>query len=515
MELNERPSCYSVYVLVVLVLVFLFNQLDRYILVTTNASMAQELKYGDRVCIPSNATAIQAILDTQGENITPDAYCANTPALCDPQEGHAILCGWKYLGTGIEYQMLAGPVFILFFTFAGVPLGITAEITRMNRTLFLSVILMLWSLMTVLTGLAQAYWHIAICRILLGLFEAGCTPFAVSILSEYFTKDYRGVALGIYNLGIYAGYGFSFLANIIDRTSGWRTVYYIAGSPGIAIALLLYLTVKEPQRNKLFDYVDGTGERKTATWKFLTAMKFFVNPVLMCLCIGGAIRQGGGYTWAYNIKNYFDHYFPSVKTEDFMTWIPTVFGAGGAVVGGMISDRLASKSGITSRLKVLVLSQVVAAPFAVLTLYVDPPFAFIMQIPAFFIGDMWIGVCLAVVIDLTPPQLRTSAVAIYMFIITAIGGNLLLLLPSLSTAMNDMRGALVVLYPTLFGASAVAFLVTIFVFWNIQRKKMKVVQERTPLILNIEEDTTVSNESLHNLVDTSEEKYLSLEAYGY
>ena len=77
------------------------------------------------------------------------------------------VCVWDYDGTGSQYQILAGPVFILVYTISGIPLGFCAGVFhRRNLIVFC---LLLWSTMTLLTGFSTKYWHLVITRFILGI----------------------------------------------------------------------------------------------------------------------------------------------------------------------------------------------------------------------------------------------------------------------------------------------------------------------------------------------------------
>lgn len=77
------------------------------------------------------------------------------------------VCVWDYDGTGSDYQILAGPVFILIYTVSGIPLGFCAGVFhRRNLIVFC---LLLWSAMTLLTGFATKYWHLVVTRFVLGI----------------------------------------------------------------------------------------------------------------------------------------------------------------------------------------------------------------------------------------------------------------------------------------------------------------------------------------------------------
>ncbi|CAH1787144.1 unnamed protein product, partial [Owenia fusiformis] len=502
---NNAPLCsriYPYYVLLILMLVYLTNQLDRYVLVPTNIAMSNDLKYGDRICEATNGTSTKIWLANHAINSTADNYCKNNEHLCDEQtksNWNETLCSWYYLGTGIEYQLLAGPLFIILFSLSGVPLGVIAEVSSANRKNLLTLIIFLWSCMTILSGLAQTYWHVALTRLLIGVFQAGCTPFSASIISDYFSSTQRGFALGFYNWGIYIGYSMSFLMNITTRLVGWRPVYIIAGAPGIVISIVVFFTVKEPERHgmtaasKLEDTaqdkssanVDQSVAMASNASKFKEALRTFTNPVLLFLCLGGAIRNGGGYVWSYNINNFFTYYHPGTRVEMYMSWIPIVFGAIGAIGGGYISDKLLRQRGLSARLLVLICSQILAAPFQVGTLFLDPPWAFISQIPAYIFGEMWIGVCLAVVVDLVPYNLRASAVALYVFIISAIGGNMNIFVSPISEVL-DLRIALLITFPGLYVLGAAFFLLTLII--------MKVCKKRLPNHDDLDEYTPLLQE---------------------
>ena len=97
-----------------------------------------------------------------------------------------------------------------------------------------------------------------------------------------------------------------------------------------------------------------------------------------------------------------------------------------------------------------------SAPFQVATLLSPMPGAFLYQIPAYLIGEMWIGVCIAVVVDLVPADLTTSSIAVYVFIIQIIGGNMNLLVTPISNS-HGLTFALLITLPGFYLASAIIF----------------------------------------------------------
>lgn len=155
------------------------------------------------------------------------------------------------------FGLLTGFGFALLYTVVGIPLAQFAE-TR-HRVWIMSVSITLWSLMTALCGLAApvtigsitigAFWILLVCRVGVGVGEAGCTPPANSIIADYYPPSRRSTALGYYAMGVTLG---GMLANLIGGpvtdAFGWRTAFFIVGLPGILLAIVFKLTVKEPPR---------------------------------------------------------------------------------------------------------------------------------------------------------------------------------------------------------------------------------------------------------------------------
>ncbi|MGH0145604.1 UNVERIFIED_CONTAM: hypothetical protein FKN15_006485 [Acipenser sinensis] len=371
----------------------------------------------------------------------------DTPSILD--SGRYV---WDFIAENFFEKILCIWEFLL-----GIFIGFLADAA--NRKNLLAVSLFFWSLMTFLMGFAQEYWHLVLLRFGQGIGEAGCTPFAASLIADYFPEAARGSAVGFYNWGIYTGYSLSFaVGNYITRANimglGWRWTFFICGIPGFLVSLVVLITVKEPQRTQ------GTGERThnvntpsslSLSQRLSRILQPFLSPSLLLLCLAGSIRNAGGYVWAYNAQIYFNQYFPGEDVGRWLSWIPLVGGSFGVLFGGFISDRVVKKRGLPARVRVLVISQIVAAPFLVGVLWLSPPYAFLLLIPANIIGEMWVGVTLAIVVELVPPVIRTSAVAFYLFIITNIGGNMPLLVPPL-TSLYGLRTALLILFPGMYVA---------------------------------------------------------------
>jgi MFS family permease len=149
--------------------------------------------------------------------------------------------------SGIAF--LTGVSLAIFYVLFGFPLSWLID--RYSRRHIITVSVIVWSAMTTLTGLAQSYWHLLVARIGVGIGEAGGTPGASSLLSDYFPVARRPMALTVFSLGapIGAWIGADFAGSIADA-QGWRAAFLWLGVPGVVFGLLFWLTVREPRRGQ-------------------------------------------------------------------------------------------------------------------------------------------------------------------------------------------------------------------------------------------------------------------------
>jgi len=156
-----------------------------------------------------------------------------------------------------QFGLLTGFGFALLYTIVGIPLARYAD--SGHRVWIMSVCVALWSLMTVLCGLATeitigsitigAFWVLLACRVGVGIGEAGCTPPANSLIADYYAPRDRSQALGVYAMGVTLGGMFAnLIGGWVTDAFDWRTAFFVVGLPGLLIALVFKVTVKEPPR---------------------------------------------------------------------------------------------------------------------------------------------------------------------------------------------------------------------------------------------------------------------------
>jgi MFS family permease len=150
--------------------------------------------------------------------------------------------------SGIAF--LTGVSLALFYVVLGFP--ISWLIDRGNRRNIIAFCLIAWSVMTAFCGLSKNYLQLLLSRIGVGIGEAGGTPGANSIISDYFPQSKRPMALTVFSLGAPIGAWIGAdIAGIVNDHYNWRTVFLVLGIPGVIVGLLIFFTVREPRRGQL------------------------------------------------------------------------------------------------------------------------------------------------------------------------------------------------------------------------------------------------------------------------
>ena len=142
-----------------------------------------------------------------------------------------------------------------------------------------------------------------------------------------------------------------------------------------------------------------------------------------------------------------------------------------------ISDRYVANAPSWRRIIILVASNLLAAPFAFLALLLPAPYGYLGLIPSNIIGDMWVGITLALVLEISPAKLKTTAVSVYFFFI-GIAGFFPYFVTPVKKAFDSYTLSLMILFPGLYVVSSGLFLLTLF---TIQRDKRR-AQEQNQII---------------------------------
>lgn len=170
-----------------------------------------------------------------------------------------------------QFSLLQGLAFSLFYAFMGVPIAALSD--KKSRIKIISIGIAFWSLATAACGLSKNFIQMFLARLSVGAGEAALSPAFYSIVSDLFPKHKLGRALGVYAIGAFVGSGLAFLIGgyvigllkninfitipIIGDIKTWQLTFMIVGLPGLLLALIMILTVREPTRKGLKKGQDG------------------------------------------------------------------------------------------------------------------------------------------------------------------------------------------------------------------------------------------------------------------
>lgn len=313
---------------------------------------------------------------------------------------------------------LAGFAFAAFYAVLGMPIALWAD--RGNRRNLITAALAIWSVMTALSGLAQNFVHLALARVGVGIGEAGCSPPAHSLISDYYPTEQRATALGIYSIGIPLGIMFGlFIGGWINEVFGWRYAFFVVGIPGLLLAVLFRLTVQEPPR--------GLSENRSADEEspaFMETVRFLLaRPAFLHIATGGALAAFVGYgviSWfpSFLIRSH------EMKTTEIGLWLGLIMGipgGAGIFLGGYLADKFGARD---SRwyLWTAAVAAIVALPFGVASyLLANPYWALAVFSVPIMLSNFWQATTFAQTQSLVRLRMRSVASAILLFIINIIG----------------------------------------------------------------------------------------------
>ena len=313
---------------------------------------------------------------------------------------------------------LAGTAFAIFYATLGMPIALLAD--RWNRRNLIAISLAIWSAMTALSGMAANIVQLSLARIGVGIGEAGCSPPAHSMISDYYPPEQRATAMGVFTVGISAGIMIAYLGGgWIAENMGWRPALLIVGLPGLLLALIVRFTVQEPPRG-LSDARPDSDERYgvMAVVRFLYHRKSFMH-----MSVGAALASFN----AYAVLSFFPSFLMrshGMNLQEIGMYLGPIIGISSAIgfVGG---GYLADKVGIINKkysLWIISASAMFAWPF-VFPIYLldDPAWVLILFFIASVSTNVYLATTFAQTQGLVRLRMRAVASAFLLFIINIVG----------------------------------------------------------------------------------------------
>lgn len=318
-----------------------------------------------------------------------------------------------------QIGLMTGLAFALFYTILGIPIARLAD--RANRVSIITAALVVWSGMTALCGMAQNFGQLLAARIGVGVGEAGCSPPAHSLIADYYPPEKRASALSIYALGIPLGSILGLLVGgWVAEFWGWRVAFFVVGVPGILLAFFVKFTIREPLRG--MSDIGGARHREQPPLG-ITLKTLLHNKTMFHIAMGGALTSFVGYGLGQWLPAYFIriHGLGIAETATYFGLVVGVASAIGTFAGGAISDRLGARD---RRFYAWLPAGgvLIAFPFYVAAMMSGNPYVAIafLVLPS-FLNSLWLGPAFGTIQNLAPTAMRAMASALLLFLLNIIG----------------------------------------------------------------------------------------------
>jgi MFS family permease len=327
--------------------------------------------------------------------------------------------------TDLQLGLLSGAATNFFYVLLGVPIARLAE--RYSRKVIIIAAVSTWSGMTAACGLMVNYGQLVLCRVGVSIGDAGCSAPIHSLIADYFPTRSRGRAMAVFNTCIPIGLFFgALLGGVLARHWGWRVAFIAVGCPGIVLALLAKLTLREPRRGQSDTHAEAAIALKITpgTREALATMfgnRAFVQMASGCALIGFAVYGVNFFTASFFLRR-FGLSLAQVATITALAQ----GGAGllGTLLGGWLADRHEAKNG-RSYPYVCGIGAVIAAVFFLLAFSLsDWRIAAAVLLVANVGVAMKNGPAFAAVLNIVPARMRATAAAVNLLGISLFGAIL-------------------------------------------------------------------------------------------
>lgn len=335
--------------------------------------------------------------------------------------------------------LVMGIAFTFFYATLGFP--IARIIDTRNRRNLLAAVLTIWSGMTALCGAAASIVQLFLFRVGVGIGEAGAGPASHSLIADYFRKLQRPTAIGFFSLGVPLG---NFLGILIGgqlvADFGWRWTFFWLGMPGVLVAVLVWLTVREPQRGGMDSAEDAAALRAGDEIPLRESIRnLWARPTFKVMAWSAAPSALCGYGMNFWIPSFLIRVH-EVTQEQVSLPFGLALGIGGglgAMAGGVLTARAARRDP-RAYLTLPAYTMVIFAFALLIAVWTDSLLVSYLALSvAAFTQFYLMGPFFAVVQRLAPLRGRAVATAFFFFILSFVG---LGVGPAYVGGMNDLFG---------------------------------------------------------------------------
>ncbi|MEP6785945.1 MAG: MFS transporter, partial [Sphingomonadales bacterium] len=321
--------------------------------------------------------------------------------------------------TDFEISLLQGFAFALLYSVAMLPIGRLVDRTR-RRGLLMAVGVLFWSVMTMLCGMAQSFGMLFAARVGVGVGEATLSPTAYSVISDYFEKRRRPLAISVYAIGYPIGGGLALIIGgallayfstsapigieFFDALSPWQKVFIMVGLPGILVAALT-VTIREPARQEVAGIGSENGVPIREALRYITERWRLYGMLIGVTSLSGLLAIGVSLWYpTFLIRTY------GLTTSQVGLYYGTVMlvcGTIGTLAGGWFSGVLMRRGKRDANLRIVLFATILKAlPLVIGPLMPTATLALAFMAVGTLIGQASQGVLLTAIQDVTPNRLR-------------------------------------------------------------------------------------------------------------
>ncbi len=320
----------------------------------------------------------------------------------------------------LQFGIVSGFGYALFYAILGAPIARIAD-TR-SRARLIAAAVATFSVFAALCGLARNFVQLMLFRVTVGVGEAGTLPPTNSIVSDLYPPQSRATALAIISIGIPVGslIGPTF-AGYMAKEASWRQVYMMLGAPGLLLALLAFLTLREPPRGMAENKISA--DREPAPGFYATVTYLAAKPTFWLLVSGMALSAFASAGIGSFLPQYFLRVFQLSLVKvgllfGVVSFISTLIGI---VSGGVVSDWLGKRD----RRWCVWLPAIglgVAAPlYAATFLSPNPVVAIAVLTLAGAVLFLYYAPVQAIVQNMTEPRMRGTAAYVFAIVSGVLG----------------------------------------------------------------------------------------------
>ena len=333
-----------------------------------------------------------------------------------------------------QFGAIGGTAFALLYSVLGIPLAYLAD--RTSRGSVVAGSLAVWSAFTALCGAATGYWSLFLCRVGVGVGEAGGVAPSYALIADHYPAERRARALAIFSLGVPIGLGAgAFIGARLTAWFGWRGAFAIMGVAGLVLAPILRSAVRDLPRPSPI----ATEAPLWSVFPILARKPAFW--LLAFACSASSLCGYGLALWTPKVMM-LSFGLDLVATGNFLASVLLIGGCAGVFAGGWLADRLGSADhGWYAKLPAI--AWIVSVPAWGLGLFApDLRIAWGFLLVGSAANILWLGPAVTAVQHLVPRPMRSTASASFLLINNLIGlGVGPWLMGRLSDALKARYGA--------------------------------------------------------------------------